>query len=153
MIVATSVLLVSLLGIVLLFSFKYRESKTGRVLFPTLRDRADVRAIELKSLLLWSRTELEKLPPFMVLLSRNLIHETALFLASLARRGEEQAHRLADIVSHKHHFERRATRSEFLRQVSEHPMRNRNDSNGAGKNGEVAREIPNVRHEPDERVN
>lgn len=135
-----SIFLISLLGVVLLFSFKYQESKTGRVVFSTFRDQADVKAIELKIFLMWSRKELEKIPPFLVLVSRAIVHEIALYLASLAKRGEEQAYRLADIVSHKHHFERRAPRSEFLRQVSEHPMRNRHDPNGTGKNGGVVRD-------------
>jgi len=120
MVVATSFFLVSLLGIALLFSFKYREVKTGRVYLPMLRHQADIKAIQLKILLMWSRKELERVPPVMVLISRAIVHEMALYLASLASRGEVQTHRLADIVSAKHRFERRATHSEFLKQVSDH---------------------------------
>jgi hypothetical protein len=120
MILATGSFLASFIGIALLFSMKYRESKTGYVYFPTARDWADAKSIELKLMLMRSRTEIERLPPLAILLLRRLVHAGALSFAALARIGEEQAHRLADIVSHKHRFERREPRSEFLKQVSEH---------------------------------
>jgi hypothetical protein len=49
--------------------------------------------------------------------------------AAFARSSERQAHRLADLVSHKHGFVPRETRSEFLRKMSEH-------KNGGGQASE-----------------
>ena len=117
MIIAISTFGVSLFGIIVLFSLKYREAKTGRVMLPAFRDWADVQAVGLKSLLAWLRIEAEKMPPMMVAILRYFIRWAALKMAHLARQGEHQAHKLADIVSHKHRFERRETRSEFLKQI------------------------------------
>jgi len=47
------------------------------------------------------------------------VREAALGLAASARYLERQAHRLADLVSHKRGFERRETKSEFLKQVTD----------------------------------
>ncbi len=120
MIVAISAFAVSLLGMIILFSVKYRETKTGHVYLPALRDVSDEKAIALKVHLLRARVVIEHLPPILMILSRNLVRVIALKFAAFLRYGEDQAHRLADMVSHKHRFERRETRSEFLKQVSEH---------------------------------
>lgn len=110
----------SLLGIAVLFVFKRWEMKRQSVLFARLRARGDVRAEQLKELALAARMDLAKLPPEAVRVARVLIHEGALALAALARFLERQAHRLADFVSHKRGFEKRQTRSEFLKKVAEH---------------------------------
>ena len=47
------------------------------------------------------------------------LHFAALEFAHLARQASRQAHRLADFVSHKRNFERKETRSEFLRKMTE----------------------------------
>ena len=143
---AIVVFFISLIGIVALFGVKFWEERHESVFAQPMRQKADEHAIKLKELLLQSRVEAAKLPPKAVHVTRILVHIAALQAAHLARVLEAQAHRLADFVSHKHHFEKRETQSEFLKQVSEHPMRNRNGSNpgttqaatghgGAGKNG------------------
>lgn len=134
MIAAAVVFIVSLLAILALFLVKNREERTGRQFAPQVRRHMDHRADELKVLMTRGRAELAKLPPEIVYLSRLAVHDLALGAAALARTLEQQAHRLADLVSHKHHFERRETTNEFLKQVSEHPIRD-SRSNGAGKNG------------------
>src|SRR4051812_48088700 len=103
------VFFIALIGIVKLFVVKYWEEKRGRVFFPHMRDGLDRKAEQLKDLSLAARADLEKLPPEGVRLTRALLHEGALSLARLARSSEEGAHRLADFVSHKRGFERRAT--------------------------------------------
>lgn len=120
MVAAVSAFLVSLLGMIVLFSVKYRETKTGRIFFPAFRDSSDEKALVLKGKLLRTRAMIEQLPPILMILARNLVRMIALKFASFLRQGEAQAHRLADMVSHKHRFERRETRSEFLKQVSDH---------------------------------
>lgn len=109
----------SLIAIVALFELKRREGKSGRVYFPALRERLDVRALHIKDLITAAEADLAKLPPEAVHLSRVGIHVLALEVARLARFLEGQAHRLADLVSHKHRFVRRAPRSEFLKKVIE----------------------------------
>ncbi|MDP2648669.1 MAG: hypothetical protein Q8P19_02090, partial [bacterium] len=101
------------------FALKYWEIRSGRVLSPKMRERMDKRARNLKDLTLAARVDLAKLPPQALRVARLFVHEAALFLAALARAGEKQAHRLADMVSYKHRFEARQTRSEFLKKVSE----------------------------------
>lgn len=109
----------SYLSIAGLFFLKYREQKVGRVYVPSLRDYADTLAMDFKRWLERRRRDVELLPPFTALLARKMVHEMALSFAALARYSESQAHRLADFVSHKHRFERRAPRSEFLMRVSQ----------------------------------
>ena len=120
MLFATVILLLSLISIVGLFAFKYWELRSGRIVFADARSRIDAHAINLKELMVAARLDLAKLPPELVRLGRTLIHTGALALASLARMGEREAHRLADLVSYKHRFERRETSSEFLKKVAEH---------------------------------
>lgn len=110
----------SLLGIGALFAFKRWEMGRGTLIAPAFRSRADVEAEKLKELAYAAWLDLGKVPPEALRTARVMVRELALALAALARFAEAQAHRLADFVSHKHGFERRETRSEFLRKVAEH---------------------------------
>lgn len=110
----------SALGIVALFAVKRWELKNDRVLAPAWRERVDAQALEAKNLLSHGGSSLGKLPPLMLVIGRYFVHEAALSAASLASFLEKQAHKLADMVSHKHRFERRETQSDFLRKVSDH---------------------------------
>lgn len=110
----------SLIAIMSLFVLKYWETGSGRVLAPSLRIKADRRALELKDRLSHIRLDLARIPPLTVLYGRYLVHEGALGFAAFARISEHQAHRLADLVSHKRTFVVRETRSEFLKKVSDH---------------------------------
>lgn len=120
MFVAATLFFVSIVGIAGVFGIKHWEQSAQRVLAPSFRGKLDVRALQVKELLAAARLDLAKLPPAAVRLGRFLIHEAALGLAVLARIAEKQLHRLADLVSHKHRFEKRSTRSEFLKKVAEH---------------------------------
>ncbi|MCR4325580.1 MAG: hypothetical protein NUV59_02120 [Patescibacteria group bacterium] len=119
MTIAMVFFLLALVGVITLFSLKYWEIRSGRVVMPEMRTRIDESARYLKGLMLAARVDLAKLSPQVLRIARLLVHEAALLLAALARAGERQAHRLADMVSYKHRFEARKTRSEFLKKVSE----------------------------------
>ncbi len=126
----------SFLGIAAIFGLKYWEQRTGRTLVPAFREKIDVRALQIKELLAAARIDIAKVPPALLRLSRFLIHEAALGFAFLARVVERQSYRLADLVSHKHRFEKRETRSEFLKKVAEHKNGNGNDRlDTTGDNG------------------
>lgn len=114
----------SLFAIAFLFALKSWEIRSRRVIFAAWREKADVRALQLKELLDAARLDLSKLPPEAVRLSRTLIHQLALGFAAFARGAERYAHQVADLVSYKHHFEKRDTRSEFLKKVAEHKSGN-----------------------------
>ncbi len=120
MMLAAIIFFFSCLSIVALFAFKYWELRRERVVLPALRQRADVRALQIKELLDAARLDISKIPPTVVRLSRIGIHQFALGFAAFARRAEGSAHRIADLVSYKHRFEKRDTRSEFLKKVAEH---------------------------------
>ena len=107
----------SFIGIAGLFSLKSWEEYKKTVIAKGLRKRADVAAIQLKQLLILGLGEFEKLVPTAMRLARISLHELALSFAALSRASERQAHRLADMVSHKRHFEHREQKNEFLRQV------------------------------------
>ena len=117
---ALAVFVLSLLGIVTLFSLKAWELRTSKIIAPEMRERADIKAYEFKKLLARSQEELRKLPPEMVYLARTILHDAALGAASVARFLEGQSHRLANLVSHQRGFERRETQSDFLKNVSEY---------------------------------
>lgn len=120
MALAIIIFLLSLAGIVGLFVLKEWEIRSNRVTAPLLRDKADQWAFRLKELLVALQADVEKLPPEILHISRLLIHEVALAAATFLRFLEAQAHRLADLVSHKHAFQRRVPRSEFLKKVIDH---------------------------------
>ena len=109
----------SFLSIVGLFGLKQWELHKDHTLVPSLRGKVDVRALKFKELLAHSRASMERVPPPVVHLTSILIHKGALGFARGARLAERQAYRLADMVSHKHRFERRETQSEFLKKMSE----------------------------------
>lgn len=131
MLFAFIVFFVALSGIVLLFALKYVEVRTQRIIFAPLRERADIRALQLKELLDAARLDLSRIPPEVVRLSRIGIHQLALGFAALARGAERYAHQVADLVSYKHHFEKRDTRSEFLKKVAEHKNGNAGDADNS----------------------
>lgn len=127
MLFAALIFFFSLVCITCLFGLKYWELRNERVLFSDIRGRFDMRAHHLKELMIAARLDISKLPPEMLRLGRFLLHRGALAFAEIARMSERQAHRLADLVSYKHRFEKRETRSEFLKKVAEH-------KNGRGEN-------------------
>lgn len=119
---------VSLFGLILLFAVKAREAAHPSSSRAAWRDRADDFALEVKWVLLVVEWYITRLPLFTTLIARRLVHNSALSFARLARVSAEQAHRLADFVSHKRTFERRETKSDFLKQVIEH----KNGNGGEG---------------------
>ena len=137
MILAGIIFIVSLFGIAGLFGLKYWEEKHHKMLANEFRARGDERAMQLKDFFEQRLREADKFPPTIVRFTRWSIHELALAFAALARTLEHQAHRLADLVSHKHRFVQRESKNEFLKQMGEYPSRNLRSasSNGVGKNG------------------
>lgn len=109
-----------LLGLVALFSVKYHEQMRGVELEAQWRAFADQHAHDVKHLLAQLRHEASELYPKVGVMLRTSIHAGAMSMASVARWIEMQAQKLADMVSHKHHFQHRETRSDFLKQVSDY---------------------------------
>lgn len=121
----------SLFGIFAIFIMKKIEVSRGTLFGGSARDSADLFALRVKWVFLVIEWYLSRLPDFLFLLSRHAVRAGALYLARAARYAEAQAYHLADFVSHKRNFERRETKSNYLKKVSEHSMRNRsNDSDG-----------------------
>ncbi len=111
---------ISLVGIVALLWLKYWELAHSRQLAPHLRMRADEEALRLKELIAAAQVDAGKLPPLVLHALQVVLHAAAVDFGHFAHWLGSQAHRLADMVSHRRHFERRETRSEFLKKVSEH---------------------------------
>ena len=122
------VFFVSLVGIILLFTLKQIEVGREQRFVEGLRMRADHGARRVKAWLETGEHYLERTPFFISALARYGIHVGALAFARLARTSAEQAHRLADMASHKRNFEHRETKSQFLKEVSEY--KNGNGSSG-----------------------
>jgi hypothetical protein len=119
-IVSVVLFVVALLGLCALFVMRHVENTRGITFKADIRAVADARAEELKKFLARSRYEAIKLVPKSAIIMRYLVHKAALAAAHFARFMEKQAHRLADMASHKHHFEAHETRSDFLKQVSDY---------------------------------
>lgn len=115
----------SIFGIIMLFVVKKVEIARGRLIGGEVRDNADLFAMRVKWVFLVIEWYLSRLPDFLFLLTRYGIRVAALYTASAARKAEAQAHNVADFVSHKRNFERRETKSQYLKQVSDH--KNGND--------------------------
>lgn len=120
MVLAYAVFFISLAGLVTLFGLKEWEMRSGRASFPSLRRKLDEWAFSVQDAMVALKADAEKIPPELVHLSRILVHEIALSLASILRFLALQAHKLAELVSHKRNFVRRAPRSEFLKKVIDH---------------------------------
>lgn len=125
--VSASVFLGSLFLIVLLFMLKAAEAGTTVRTAARARDFLDDGALYLKDVIGWTSARIARIPPVVALLTRYGIHQAALSAARFSRMVERAAHDLADMVSHKHRFERRETKSQYLKEVGEHPLRNRED--------------------------
>jgi len=108
----------SLIALTVLFSLKLHEMRTGRFIAPQLRAAADLEAMRMKELLGAAQLDVKKVPSIVLYWSHVLIRAAALRFAQTTRTASRRAHQLADLVSHKHHFQYRQTRSEFLRKVS-----------------------------------
>lgn len=110
----------SIFGIIVLFVVKRIEVSRGALIGGSARDSADLFALRVKWVFLVIEWYLSRLPDFLFLLTRHGVRAGALFLARAARYAEAQAYHLADFVSHKRNFERRETKSKYLKQVSDH---------------------------------
>lgn len=110
----------SLLGIIMLLMFKAWEMRRDSIIAPRVRGHLDRGALVLKSWIERGEDALAQLPTFVSFLVMRSLASVSMHLARLARHMSESAYRLADFISHKHNFERRETRSEFLKTMIEH---------------------------------
>ena len=111
---------IALISLITLLVLKRWEVRHTRVLLPTMRMRADEAALRLKGYLLRMNIKLAHIPPILLLAARYWVREAMINFANTAHLVASQAHRLADLLSHKHKFERREPQSEFLKQVTEY---------------------------------
>jgi len=129
MFVSLTLFITAFLGICALFALKrWEESRGEQVVAPALRARLDASARHLKDLIEAGQKDLEKLLPTLMHVSRLSLHLAAVGFGHMAHWVGEQSHRLADLVSYKHRFERRELRSEFLKKVIRHKKDNGSDS-------------------------
>lgn len=117
---ASIVFIVSLVLLGTFFALKRYEMTTGVVWGAAWRAGADNHVVAMRTWALSHTDLLETLPSLAARYLRFVVHELALLIAYGARRIEAWAHELADFVSHKHSLQVRETRSDFLKQVSEH---------------------------------
>lgn len=114
----------ALLGIGSLLILKRWEITHSHIFFPDIRATLDTQALRLKVILFTASHNVGSLPPFFLILLQRIVQRGAIAFGHLAHWMGRRSHDLADLVSHKYKFERRETRSEFLKKVIEHPMRN-----------------------------
>lgn len=114
----------ALLGIGSLLILKRWETTHNHIFFSDIRATLDRQALWLKRVLFTASRNVGSLPPFFIILLQQVVQKGAIAFGHLAHWLGRRSHDLADLVSHKYKFERRETRSEFLKKVIEHPMRN-----------------------------
>jgi hypothetical protein len=119
MTVAAAVFLLSLVGIIALFVVKHRERSREALYAPRLRARLDDSARFLKARLVALEAEAEKIPPRAVAAGHFLLHDAAILVGHAGRALERKAFGLADMISHRHRFEKKEPRSDFLKRVNE----------------------------------
>ena len=124
---AAIVFFASLVLIIALFTLRSIEERRGERFAARGRTLADNAALNLKDALVEGRAHMEKLPPEVAHHTMKGVVAGAHAVAAGARLIESHAHRVADFVSAKRGFERRETKSEFLKQVTDF----RNDGSGA----------------------
>lgn len=118
LIISTIVFAGALLYIVALFSLRIVEGDR-RVLSST-RESLDVWAWTIKQRFMRLYVASRKFPAVSFLVMRYFIHIGAKSFARFARRLEEGAYHVADLVSHKHRFQRRQSNNQFLHEVTNH---------------------------------
>ena len=128
---ASIIFFLSLAAIASLFTLKFWELAHERVLFPRMRAEADGRALRLKELLDAGLKDLGKIPPILLYASREIVRGIALDIGRISAWLSQEAHRLADSVSHKRNFTKGQPRSEFLKKVNEHKNGNGNGGSDA----------------------
>lgn len=116
---AAAVFLLSLAGLVGLLVLKHREGVRGSQYAPETRARLDAHARALKAHLIALAGEAEKIPPRATAAGHVLLRDAALLAGYAGRSLEERAFKLADMISHRHRFERKEPRSDFLKRVNE----------------------------------
>jgi len=126
MIFAGTAFFLACAGIIGLFTLKRWEEEHQRMVLSEFRRGADEKAVKLKAMILASSHDLEKLPPLLLAIASAIVRVLAIGFGHLAHWIGERSHALADLVSYKHRFERKETRSEFLKQVTDYPITNRN---------------------------
>ena len=114
----------ALFGIGSLLFLKRWELSHNRTVFSDTRQKADQYALQLKGHIFRAAYSVETLPTIFLMVLQRVVRRGAIAFGHLAHWLGGRSHELADLVSHKYRFERRETRSEFLKKVIEHPMRN-----------------------------
>jgi len=109
----------SLLGLIFLFALKFWEEYDRFRFLPKLRLKADEKALILKKVLLYVGDVVKDSPRYSLLLLGVIAHTAVVAFANIAGAAERGANYVADFVSHRHRFERRDTKSDFLKKVSE----------------------------------
>lgn len=122
---AGSLFVFSIFGIIILFLVKRHEVRRGVLVGGRLRHRVDDFALDVKWVFMVMEWYLAHTPDFLIALTRFGIRKFALGFARFARNSEVYAHRVADFVSHKRNFERRETKSDYLKHVGERQMKAR----------------------------
>lgn len=120
MIGAISVFGASLFGVMVLLSFKAWETGREQRVLNGMRTVLDEGACALKFQIERLESVLASLPTLLSFGAFKVLALVAEKFARIARGASEAAHRLADFISHKHNFERREIRSEFLKTMIEH---------------------------------
>lgn len=120
MIPALSVFIFSITALFALFTLRSWEERRGARIAAGAREVLDGYARRAKYAIEQGEDALARLPSLGTFLTLKFLSFLSVTLARMARSASEAAHRLADFISHKHNFERRELKSEFLKTMIEH---------------------------------
>ncbi len=127
MVLATTGMVLSVLGLSALFWAKWYEARAGHVFAPGLRARGDRFARDTKQTLLHLTEHIRHLPHTARIITRYFVYLGAKGTARFAQSLEHASHRVVEHISHKNRFERKVTTNEFLKKVRERRNELRNE--------------------------
>ncbi len=119
----------ALAGLALLFLVRFFEEARGMRMLPGFRHTLDRFALFIKRYLERVETFFEHIPQFTALLLRYLTAKGVRRFAHMTEGISRTAHAAADMVSYKHRYERKETRSTFLKRMSDGEKRPEPSSN------------------------
>lgn len=121
----------ALAALISLFLLRYFEERRGMRFAPRMRRSLDRLARIIKAIALVLSDMLEHVPQIVSYLLRALAVSIVRRFAHMTESLSRAAHSVADMVSYKHRFERRETRSDFLKKMSRPDERSADQSSNS----------------------
>ena len=119
----------ALAALAVLFTLRLIEERRGARLGASVRLSLDRFALSIKAILMYVAALMERIPQITSFLLRAFAVALVRRFAHMTEGISRAAHSAADMVSYKHRYERKETRSTFLKEVSRGNEAKENEEN------------------------